>query len=180
MEPVRRNKGAVRILLALVAVCALLTACSRREQDSPERAQGAKAQFDSVTKEFHVPSAAVNGAERLRLQNEATSHYLALVKKFPEQSNVCAQALRSIGNIRAAQTNLDAAVKVFARVGDDYPTQDWEVLQAWKTAADLLWENGRKPEAQKFYSQIVARFDRAEESAIVKMVVRGSKGKLKE
>ncbi len=154
--------------------------CNSRQQDTPERVRTAKELFDSTTKEFHAPSAAANGTERLRLQNEAASRYADLVKRFPEQSNVCAQALRSLGNIRASQTNIDAAVKEFAAGGDRYPTQEWEVLQAWKGAADLLWDAGRRDEAKKFYTQIVTRFDRADESAIVKTVVRGSRAKLAE
>jgi hypothetical protein len=178
MEPARRNNFPVCILLALFAAGVALTACSKHEKDSPERAAVAKAQFDSITKEFHVPSANTNNAERLRLQNEAAARYADLVKRFPEQSNICAQALRSVGNIHAVQTNTDSAVKSFAAVGERYPTQDWEVLQSWKSAADLLWDAGRTNDARNYYSKIAARFDAPDAPAIYKTVVRGSKARL--
>ncbi len=158
----------------------LFTACASRDQSSAPRAAAARALFDETTRQYHVPSSTAEGAERARLQEEAARRYAALVKKFPEQSFISAQALRSLGNIRAAQTNLDAAVKHYAAVGGKYPTQDWEVLQAWKSAADLLWDAGRRDEARHFYRQIVARFDRPDATMIVRTVVRGSQARLRE
>ena len=32
------------------------------------------------------------------------------------------------------------AVKLFAAVEKKFPDQEWEVLQSWKSAADLLWD----------------------------------------
>jgi lipopolysaccharide biosynthesis regulator YciM len=114
----------------------------------------------------------------VRLQNEAAVRFTELVQRHPTQSNICAQALLSIGQIRAAQTNVDAAVKQFAAVGEQYPTREWEVLQAWKSAADLLWESGRTNEARRFYSNVVTRFDVTNLPAIYQAVVRGSKARL--
>jgi hypothetical protein len=179
MERARRNERAASILLAVLVACLALNGCSKHENDSPERARSAKEQFDAITKNFHIPSANTNDAERVRLQDEAAKGYAELVKRFPEQSNLCAQALRNLGNICAAQTNVDAAVKQFAAVGERYPTQDWEVLQAWKSAADLLWDATRTNEALRFYSNIVARFDRPDAPSIYKAVVRGSKSRIR-
>jgi TolA-binding protein len=179
MEPARRSETTAGILLAIGIACMAFTGCSKHDENSPERARAAKEQFDTITRNFHVPSANTNEAERLRLQNEAAARYADLVKRFPEQSNLCAQALRSLGNIHAAQTNVDAAVKDFAAVGQRYATQEWELLQAWKSAADLLWDAGRTNEAQVYYSNVVARFDTADAPAIYKAVVRGSKARLR-
>src|SRR4051794_2243002 len=121
MEPARRSKCAMSILLALLVTCVAFTACSKHEKNSPERARAAKEQFDAIMKNFHIPSANTNETERVRLQNEAASRYAKLVKQFPGESNICAQALRGMGNIYAAQTNLSAAVKQFILVGDHYP-----------------------------------------------------------
>src|SRR5512132_769847 len=106
MAAMRRSKRAcaASILPALLAACVLLAACSREHKTSADRAQTPKTLFDVITKDVHVPAAAANGPERLRLQNEAASRYAELVKRFPEESNICAQALRSLGNIYAAQT----------------------------------------------------------------------------
>jgi tetratricopeptide (TPR) repeat protein len=175
MESARRSKGALSLSLALLT---LLAACSRQEKSSPERFNAAKAEFDTITKAFHEPSAAANGAERLRLQNEAASRYIAVAKKFPEQSNICAQAWRCIGNIRAAQTNVNEAVKLYSVVGERYPSEQWEVLQAWKSAADLLWDAGRTNEARAFYQRLVTTFGRENEPQIIKAVVRGSRKRL--
>jgi predicted negative regulator of RcsB-dependent stress response len=69
-------------------------------------------------------------------------------------------------------------VKLYRRVGEQYPQQDWEVLQAWKSAGDLLWDAGRKDEARQFYRQIVTRFDQPDASAVVQMVVRVARNRL--
>jgi tetratricopeptide (TPR) repeat protein len=105
---------------------------------SPERYTAAKALFDQAAKEFHNPSAEKIGAERDRLLGQAAAAYEQLLKDYPEQTNWCAQALRSLGSVRAAQGRTNDAVKLFAQVAERYPAQDWEIIQAWKAAGDLL------------------------------------------
>ena len=167
-------------LIGLVLASLVLTGCSGQKGTPSERSAAAQALFERATKEFHNPSAEAKGAEQLRLQNEAALCYQRLLKNFPDQSNWCAQALCGMGGLRAAQTNLSEAVRCYARVERDYPQQDWEVLRALKSTADLLWESGRRAEARDFYQKIVARFDKPEASAIVKTAVQGSKRRLKE
>lgn len=175
MEQARRNKCLLSATLALV----IATSCSQKPAAVDARpAQSAQEQFDQINREVHQPAAAARGAERVRLQNEAAARFAELVQRHPTQSNICAQALLSIGHIRAAQTNVDAAVRDLAAVGERYPTREWEVLQAWKSAADLLWETGRTNEARRFYSNVVARFDVTNTPAIYQAVVRGSKARL--
>jgi TolA-binding protein len=101
--------------------------------------------------------------------------YERFLRAYRDLPYWCAQALRSLGNVRAEQGRLDEAVKLYRRVGEQYPQQDWEVLQAWKSAADLLWDAGRRDEAGKFYRQIIRRFDSPDASAIVQSVVRAAK-----
>jgi TolA-binding protein len=157
----------------------LLAGCSKPETPA-QRAEAAKALYERATKEYHLPSAEAKGATQLQLQNQAASAYEQLLKKYPEQTNWCVQALYSLGNIRAAQTNLDAAIRFYAAVEARYPQQDWEVLMAWKSAGDLLWDAGSKQQAKGFYQKIVERFDKTNAPAVVKTVVRGSKTHLAE
>ena len=102
----------------------------------------------------------------------AATGYERILRQYRDQPAWCAQALRSLGNVRAAQNRLDAAVQLYRRVGEDYRQFDWEVLQAWKSAGDLLWDAGRPYEAGKFYRQIVTRFDQPDAPAVVKTIVR--------
>ena len=172
----RTSDFGLRTSLPLV-LFALLAGCSKPEPPA-QRADAAKALFEHATRDFHIPSAAAKGAEQRRLQDQAAAAYEELLKRYSEQDIWAAQALRSLGNIRATQTNLDAAVKFYAAVEQKYPRQDWEVLMAWKSAADSLWEAGRRDEAKPFYQRIVARFDKPDAQQVVKTVVRGSRSRL--
>jgi tetratricopeptide (TPR) repeat protein len=172
----RASDLALRISLSFAL---LLAGCSGKESPA-QRATAAKALFERATKEYHLPSAEAKGAAQRQLQDQAAATYEQLLRKYPEQTNWCVQALYSLGNIRAAQTNLDAAIRFYSAVGERYPQQDWEVLMAWKSAGDQLWEAGRKKEAKGFYEKIVARFDNTNAPAVVKTVVLGSRSHLAE
>ncbi len=165
-----------RILFS-VALALLLTACVSTKS-SPERAAAAKAAFDRVTKEFHLPSAEAAGPKRADLLAQAARGYDELLRQFPDQPFWCAQALRSLANIRVAQGSPDEAVRLYGRVAEKYPREDWEVLQAWKSAGDLLWESKRAGEAKKFYALLVTRFDTPEQPPVVKIVVNVAKKRL--
>jgi TolA-binding protein len=116
--------------------------------------------------------------ERQRLLTEAATRYERLLKDFPAESDICAQALRELGSIRALQGNTNEAVKLYTAVGDKYSDREWEVLMAWKGAADLLWDGNRHEDARKFYARIVERFGSNSASQVVQAVVRGSKARL--
>ncbi len=103
-----------------------------------------------------------------------------MLKEHPEEKDLCAKALLGLGNIRASQGKTNEAVKLYATVSEKYPDRDWEVLQAWKAAADLLWDASRRADAKKYYARIVERFDKADAPMITKTVVRGSKSRLAE
>ncbi len=163
-----------------LGLVAMLAACSRPKQSGLERAQAATALFNETTRKFHLPSADTNEVARARLLAEAAHGYERLLRDYPEQSNVCAQAWRSLGNVRASQTNLNEAIRCFAAVAQRYPGEDWEVIQAWKSAADLLWDASRRDEARGFYTRIVARFDATNAPSVVKLVVRGARSRLAE
>jgi tetratricopeptide (TPR) repeat protein len=167
-------------LALLLPLALLLCGCASQRQIPPQRYEAAKALFDQTTKMYHLPSAEAKGAEQDKLRNQAARGYTQLLKDYPDQADWCAQARRSLGNIRAVQGRLDEAVKHYTAVGQDYPGQEWEVLQAWKSAADLLWEAGRTAEARPFYENIIQQYDRPDAPAVVKLVVRGARSRLAE
>lgn len=167
-------------LPSLLLGATLVLGCRAKPQPPAERTAAARALFEQATKEFHAPSAEAQGAVRQRLLDEAAHSYERLLAEFPEQRDLGVQALRGLGSIRASQGNTNEAVRLYAAVGEKYPERDWEVLQAWKAAADLLWEAQRPEEAKKFYRKIVTRFDKLETPQIYQTVVRGSKARLTE
>ena len=192
MARTRRDKG-VRIsrapgrssriaafLIPLLLGVALLSGCKEKPAAPAASHASARELFDQTVREFHAPSAEARGPERERLLSEAATRYEALLKQFPIETNLCAQALRGLGNIQATRGGTNEAVRLYAAVGERYASQDWEVLQAWKSAADLLWDGQRRDEARKFYAYIVERFGPQDAPQIYQTVVRGSKARMAE
>jgi len=193
LSPLRRERAVARSSRASgppsrmatmfwVLLCAVifLPACKPKPQTSAEDSASAHALFEQTTREFHGPSTEAKGPERERLLNEAASRYSKLLKTFPGETNLCAQSLRALGSIHATRGQTNEAVKLYAAVGEKYGSQDWEVLQAWKSAADLLWDSNQRGEAKKFYAKIVERFGKNDVPQIIQQVVRGSKARLAE
>ena len=164
----------------LLAGAAWLAGCKEKAPSPATKSDNALALFTNAMVQFHAPSADAKGAERDRLLNEAAKRYEDLLKKFPDETNLCAQALRALGSIHATQGRTNEAVKLYATVGEKYASQDWEVLQAWKSAADLLWDANQRNDAKKFYAKIVERFGQTDAPQIIQTVVRGSKARLME
>jgi len=165
-------------LILAFAVPLIFAGCARKQQSSAEKYDAAKALFESTSKQFHIPSAEAKGTEKLRLQQQALAGYRQILNQHPDQDHWAAQALRNIGNIYAAQTNLTAAVQQYAEVELRYQNERWEVLMAWKSAADLLWDANQHNQAEQFYAKIVQRFDTPDAAQIIKMAVRGGKLRL--
>ena len=162
------------LLLAL-----FLLGCSARTAETPQRrSEAAKTIFEHTSKTFHTPSAEAKDPEKDKLQSEAAAGYEELLRKYPEQDYWAAQALRCLGNIRATQGKVEQAVKTYAAVETQYPQQHWEVLMAWKSAADLLWEAGHREAAKAFYQKIVIHYDNPTATQVEKTTVRGSKTRL--
>jgi len=166
------------ILSLVPALWLAFGGCSEQPKIPEDRALAAKTLFEETTKNLHLPSAQAQGSERLRLQKQAAAAYEQLLKKYPEQEFWAAQALNSLGNLFAAQTNIAAAVKQYTAVEKRYPNRDWEVLMAWKSAGDLLWEFNRRTEAKAFYEKILVRYDTTNISQVIRVIVRGSKARL--
>jgi tetratricopeptide (TPR) repeat protein len=180
----RSDGGAVALIrlhwaatLALVFLCTVM-GCQPEPAAPEERAQSAEEKFQEITRLWHLPSAEATGAEGEALRKKAAAGYEELLRDYPDQRLYAAQALRSLGNIRAAEGEVDRAISLYEQAGKKFPEQEWEVLQAWKSAGDLLWDAGRKAEAARFYGQIVDRFDTAGQPQVVETIVRASKRRL--
>ncbi len=163
----------------LVALCVLLTGCASGPKQTPEqRYLAAQELFDRTAANYHLPSAEAHGSARAKLLAQAAAGYQQVLKQYPDQPHWCAPALRSLGNVRAAQGRLNDAIRAYDRVAQQYSTEDWEVLQAWKSAADLLWDAGRREEGRGYYRKIVTQFDRPDIPAIYKIIVRSARNRL--
>jgi TolA-binding protein len=112
------------------------------------------------------------------MESQAAAIYRQIIQNCDDNCSWGAQAARSLGNIYASQTNVAAAVECYSKVGERYPKQEFEVLMAWKSAADLLWDSRRAEDAKAFYQKIVNCYDTADAAAIIKMVVRGARARL--
>ena len=146
---------------------ALLLGCA------PASHETARQVFDRTVREYHLPSAEASGAQREKLLAQSATGYQQVLRLGGNDRPLCASALRSLANVRAEQGRLDEAVKLWSQVGRQYNACDWEVLQAWKSAADLLWDAGRKNDAAPFYRQIVQRFSSAP-SPIMQTIARAA------
>jgi hypothetical protein len=165
-------------LCVCVAIAGLAGCGEKPKQTAEQRYVAAKTLFEKASRDYHIPSAQARGIERRQLEDQAADIYAQVARHYGDQPLWASQALRSLGNIRASQTNITEAVKLYAQVGDRFPAQDFEVLMAWKSAGDLLSDAGRQAEAKTFFEWIVARFDKPDALPIVQSVVRGCKARM--
>src|SRR5688572_2959104 len=158
---------AVSSFCGLLVTVALVGCAPKRSQKPEPCYVSAKALFEQASRDYHIPSAEAKGAARARLESQAAAMYRQIIQNCDDNCSWAAQAARSLGNIYASQTNVAAAVEWYAKVGERYPRQEFEVLMAWKSAADLLWDSGRADDAKAFYQKIVNRYDAANAAAII-------------
>ena len=172
--------GRLCVPLCTLALLASITGCVAvdKEARQQQRAAAAKELFEQTVKLYHLPSGEAQGVEREKLLAQAAAGYERVLKTYSDQPHWCAPALRSLGNLRAAQGRMADAVNYYRRLEKQFPREDWEILQAWKSAADLLWEAKQPEEAKVFYRKIVARFDQPDAAAIIKAIVRGAQSRL--
>ena len=174
----QRITGRIFVVSNLLVALALGGCAPKRGQKPEPCSVSAKALFEQASRDYHIPSAQAKGAERIRLEQQAAAIYREIVANCADQPYWAAQAARSLGNIYASQTNVTAALEWYSTVGERYPEQEFEVLMAWKTAADLLWDGGHAADARVFYQRIVERYDVAAAPAVVGLVVRGARARL--
>ena len=171
------------ILVLLLFAVGLLTGCGPKRvpptaADPLQRYAAAKALFERASREFHIPSAQARGPERTKLEDLAAALYADVARNYADQPIWASQALRSLGHLHAARTNINEAIKVYSQVAEKFPQQDFEVLMAWKSAGDLLSDADRPAEAKLYYEKLLARFDKPDALPIVQSVVRGAKARL--
>ncbi len=176
MKPVNRY---VRWCLAALLSLGLAGCAKHRTPVGGDRFNAARELFDQTTRLYHLPSARAQEAAKDRLLEQAAAGYQDLLRLYPDQPAWCAQALRSLANIRTEQGRPDEAIALYGSVAERYPALDWDTLQAWKSAADLLWDAGRRDDAEAFYQRITLRFDHVKEvPQVVKTIVQASKRRL--
>jgi tetratricopeptide (TPR) repeat protein len=156
----------------MLVVALSVFGCARAPKETAQQL------FERTVRDYHLPAGQAQGAAQQQLLAQAAAGYERLLKQYRNQPGWCVQALRSLGNVRAAQGNLDEAVTLYRRVEKEYPQYDWELIQAWKSAADLLWDAGRADEARQFYRKIINRFDTPDVPALYKTIVRGARARL--
>jgi TolA-binding protein len=152
--------------------------CSPKPDAPLPPTTSAQALFAHASTNFHLPSAEARGAEKARLLEQAAAAYLAVLAQHSNDAYWAAQALRNLGNVRAAQGQTNEAVQLFASVEARYPQQRWEALAALKSAGDLLWDGGRREEARTFYQKLVTQFDTPEATQVEQTILRGAKRRL--
>ena len=177
-----RTPGPWPRIILLIACLALSTGCREKHvPPSANRAESRSAQtlLAEARSELQQRFTEIKSPERERLLAGVATQYEQVLKDFADDSHACAQALRELGSIRALQGNTNEAVRLYTAVSERYPNREWEVLMAWKGAADLLWDGHRRDDARKFYARIVERFG-GNSAQVVQAVVRGSKSRLSE
>ena len=177
MEPTSPSKR----ILAVLCLCILvrtLTGCGGPSLTPVQDEAAARELFNATVKQHHLPSAETGGAAQALLLEQAAAGYQKVLKDHPAQTVWCAQALRSLGNVRVAQGRIDEAAELYRSVGQRYPAQEWDSLQALKAGGDILWDAGRHGAARDFYKTITQRFDRSDAPAIFQTVVRGARTRL--
>lgn len=145
----------------LVALLACAAGCISR---SPEQASESRAryEFKRIVREYQVPaSESTNEVERTALLDQALQAFESLRTDYPDAQPWTAMALRQVGVIHASRGERKEALAAYAQVGILYPNEEWEVIQAWKAAGDLLWDSGMKKEALPFYRDIADRFQKS-------------------
>lgn len=178
-QPAKKFRPKCRTLqFCLLATALALFAGCTEKKSQPVTPGAAKALFEATVKNYHLPSAEARGEARDRLLREAAAGYAAILRAFPDQPYWSAQALRSLGNIRATEGKIEEALGLYSDVQQRYPGETWEVLQSLKGSADLLWDAGQETRAREFYLRIVNQYDAPSASPVVKAVVRGSRARL--
>jgi len=167
--------------LAFLCLCILvrtLTGCGGPALTPAQDEAAARELFNATVKQFHLPSAEAGGEAQTRLLEQAAAGYQKLLRDHPAQTVWCAQALRSLGNVRVAQGRIDEAAGLYRSVSQRYPAREWDALQALKAGGDTLWDAGRHAPAREFYQTITQRFDRPDSPLIFQTIVRGARTRL--
>lgn len=169
-----------RLVWVLLGVLAAASACVTR---SPEEVAEARARYEynRIVRQFQVPRGdSTNALERAALLDKSLQELQNLRNEYPDATPWVAMALRQTGEIYVERGQEKEAVRAFTLVGVYYMGEDWEVIQAWKAAGDLLWSNGKKEAALPYYRDIVQRFARPGQPDLYDTIVRIAQDRIAE
>ena len=121
---------------------------------------------------------ATNAVERVTLLDRAAREYRQLATDYEDVPAWAAAALRREGEIHVERGDLKQSLFCFEQVGQRYPQQHWEVIQAWKAAADYLWNTRHRGEARLYYQQIVNTYGRPGQPPMFDTIVHISRQRL--
>ncbi|MDB6130553.1 MAG: hypothetical protein JWM04_1660 [Verrucomicrobiales bacterium] len=170
--------------LLIIGIAITQTGCRKSETHPPSTppvatpAGTAKELFEQTLKDYHLASAEAAEPKKSALLKKAEDGYRQVIHYFPKDAQWAAQAQRSLGNVQAEQGHWEEAVQSYAQVEKDYPKQEWEILQSWKSAADLLWDKDQKAKSQEYYRKIINTYDGKDVGAVFGIIVKASKKRL--
>jgi len=167
------------LLLAVLSILALASCATR----PPEKRMEAEAQYEfkRIMREYVIAAGdATNELVRAELVEQAVQGFRLLRELYPDAQPWAAMALRYRANLHAERGERKEALATYAKVGVLYPDQDWEVIQAWRSAGDLLWTSGMRKESLDFYRDIVARFDTPGQPPMYETIVRIARDRIAE
>ena len=145
-------------LLGAFFLGALAPGCSTTPSPS-ERERQARFAFNQAMRVHQLPVGdATNAVERATLMDQTASAYAKVEQDYRDVPRWAAAALRCQGQANLERGQVKAALACFDQVGRRYPGEHWEVIQAWKAAADTLWVAHQQSEARLYYRQIVTTY----------------------
>ncbi len=145
--------------MVLLAAC-LIAACATRAPQEDAQAK-ARYEYNRIVRTYQIPaSESTNEVERALLLHQAFTAYAALITNYPTARPWAAMSLRAVAALHAERGDWKKALETYDIVPALYPDDDWEVIQAWRGAGDLLWSARMPALAVEYYRQIVERFDR--------------------
>lgn len=162
----------LRTLPAVLVLLVIASACATRSLEQVAEAR-AKYEYQRIVRQFQVPFGdSTNTLERAALLDKSLQELEALRANYPNARPWNAMALRKIGEIYAERGQKKEALAAFTLVGVRCMSEDWEVIQAWKAAGDLLWSSGMRNQALPFYRDIVQRYNRPGYPEMYNTIVR--------
>lgn len=174
-----KNSVILWVLTALLLVVAW--GCRTPTGGPSDREAKARFEYNRIMREWVVPAGDVsNTVERMDLLEQAAQEYEQFERDFRDQHRWAAAALRSLGQVQLSRGQVKAALDCFELVGQRYPHEHWEVIQAWKEAADTLWQSEHRGEASVYYQQMINTYGRPGQPAMFETLVDIARARLKE
>lgn len=159
----------------------LVAGCATAPGGAHAREPKAKFEYNRIMREYRVPAEeATNEVERVAMLDQVAQAYADFSQEYADVPRWAAAALRARGQIHVVRGQFQDALACFEQVGQRYPQEHWEVIQAWKEAADLLWETQHRGEAVLYYRQIVQTYDRPGQPPMFGTLVDIARSRLQE